>query len=60
MDGVEIFTATKAREREGLGARATEWVRSNSHRKIKDVQVTQSSDDEFHCLTICILFSEPE
>ena len=60
MEGVKIFTATKAKEREGLGALATEWLRSEGEKEIKDVQVTQSSDDEFHCLTICIRYVDSE
>lgn len=58
MKGVKVFTATKAKEREGIGDRITEWLRQNPPREITDVQVTQSSDEEFHCLTITILFEE--
>jgi len=60
MDGVMVFTATKAKEREGIGGRVTEWLRSEPEKNIKDVTVTQSSDDEFHCLTITILYSTSE
>ena len=58
MKGVMVFTATKAKEREGLGGRITEWLRQSPPREIIDVQVTQSSDEEFHCLTITILYEE--
>ena len=58
MKAVKVFTATKAREREGLGERITEWLRQSPPSEITDVQVTQSSDDEFHCLTISFLFEE--
>lgn len=60
MDGVMVFTATKAREREGIGDRITEWLRSEPEKTVKDVCVTQSSDDEFHCLTITILYRVDE
>ena len=56
MKGVKVFTATKAKEREGLGDRITEWLRDKTPKKIEDVKVTQSSDEEFHCLTITILY----
>lgn len=58
MKGVKVFTATKAKEREGIGDRVTEWLRQSPPSEILDVKVTQSSDDEFHCLTISILYEE--
>ena len=58
MNGLVVFTATKAKEREALGERITEWLRSYPPKEIHDIQVTQSSDEEFHCLTITILYSE--
>jgi hypothetical protein len=60
MDGVKVFTATKAKERSALGEKITEWLRSASVQEIRDVSVTQSSDEEFHCLTITILYTEKE
>lgn len=56
MKGVMVFTATKAKEREELGNRITEWLRASPDKKVLDVTVTQSSDEEFHCLTITILY----
>jgi hypothetical protein len=58
MKGIKVFTATKAKERESMGDRITEWLRASPPAKIIDVKVTQSSDDEFHCLTITILYEE--
>jgi hypothetical protein len=58
MKGVKVFTATKAKEREGIGDRITEWLRQTPPAEIVDVQVTQSSDEEFHCLTITIMYEE--
>ena len=48
--GVKVFSATKAKEREELGETVTRWLRSNADLEIVDRVVTQSSDDEFHCL----------
>ncbi len=57
--GVKVFSATKAKEREELGEAVTRWLRSNADLEVVDRIVTQSSDDEFHCLTI-VLFYRPK
>jgi hypothetical protein len=54
--GVKVFSATKAREREELGEHVTNWIRNNPNAQIIDKIVTQSSDREFHCLTITIFY----
>jgi len=54
--GVKVFSATKAREREELGETITRWIQSNADLEIVDRVVTQSSDDEFHCLTIVLFY----
>lgn len=54
--GVKVFSATKAREREELGEHVTRWIRDNPSSRIIDKIVTQSSDREFHCLTITIFY----
>ena len=56
FDGVKVFSATKAKERELLGERLTEWLDSHPGVKVIDTVVTQSSDHEFHCLTITVFF----
>jgi hypothetical protein len=56
FDGVKVFSATKARERESLGERLTEWMDKHPHLKVVDTVVTQSSDQEFHCLTITVFY----
>lgn len=53
-----MFTATKAKERSGLGDQVTEWLRSGEPKEIRDIKVTQSSDEEFHCLTISVLYED--
>ncbi|HEX9051167.1 MAG TPA: hypothetical protein VF841_11605 [Anaeromyxobacter sp.] len=53
--GVKVFSATKAKEREELGETVTRWLRSNDV-EVVDRVVTQSSDDEFHCLTIVLFY----
>jgi hypothetical protein len=56
--GVKVFSATKAKEREELGDNVTRWLRSNADLEVVDRVVTQSSDNEFHCLTIVLFYRE--
>ena len=56
FDGVKVFSATKAKERELLGERLTDWMSQNPKYNIVDTVVTQSSDHEFHCLTITVFY----
>lgn len=56
VDGVKVFSATKARERESLGEKVTDWIADNPGAEIVDRIVTQSSDSEFHCLTITLFY----
>lgn len=58
--GVKVFTATKAKERESLGEMVTAWLRDNPRARIVDKIVTQSSDDQFHCLTITLFYATEE
>jgi hypothetical protein len=58
FNGVKVFSATKAREREELGETVTRWIRSNADIEIVDRVVTQSSDDEFHCLSIILFYRQ--
>jgi hypothetical protein len=54
--GVKVFSATKAREREEIGELITNWIRDNPQVEIVDKTVLQSSDNEFHCLTLTFFF----
>jgi hypothetical protein len=60
VSGVKVFSATKAKEREALGEHITAWIRENPHMEIVDKIVTQSSDSEFHCLTITLFYRARE
>ncbi len=57
FQGVKVFSATKARDREALGDNVTHWMRKHPDCEIVDKIVTQSSDSEFHCLTITLFYS---
>ena len=54
--GVKVFSATKAKEREELGEVITRWLGANPGLEVVDRVVTQSSDDEFHCLTVVFFY----
>ena len=56
-NGVKVFSATKARDREHLGDRVTNWLEAHRHVAVVDTVVTQSSDKEFHCLSITVFFN---
>ena len=58
FSGVKVFSATKAKEREELGETITRWLRSNPGLQVVDRVVSQSSDNEFHCLTVVIFYRE--
>lgn len=60
FDGVKVFTATKAREREELGDVITAWMADHRDLRVVDRVVTQSSDNEFHCLTITLFWARRE
>ena len=58
FNGVKIFSATMAQERENLGTKVTDWLRKHPGARIVDKIVTQSSDEAFHCLAITLFFWE--
>ncbi len=54
--GVKVFSTTLARDRETMGDTITRWLRDNPGVEVVDRVVTQSSDKEFHCLTITLFY----
>lgn len=58
FNGVRVFSATMAPERDQLGDKITAWLRANPGIQIVDTVVTQSSDEAFHCLAITIFYWE--
>jgi len=56
--GMKIFSTTLARDREVMGDTITRWLQENQLLEIVDKIVTQSSDTEFHCLTITLFYRE--
>jgi len=58
--GVKVFSATKARERDEMGAAISRWLKQHADLEIVDKVVTQSSDKEFHCYTLTLFYREKE
>ena len=56
--GMKIFSTTLARDREQMSDNITRWLHDNQQLEIVDKIVTQSSDKEFHCLTITLFYRE--
>jgi folate-dependent tRNA-U54 methylase TrmFO/GidA len=54
--GVKVFSTTLARDRENMGENITKWLKENPNVDVVDKIVTQSSDKEFHCLTITLFY----
>lgn len=57
--GVQVFSATMAKDREFLGEKITQWLQTHPV-EVTDRVVTQSSDSEFHCLTITLFYRDPK
>ncbi|HTM20414.1 MAG TPA: hypothetical protein VL172_07905 [Kofleriaceae bacterium] len=58
FNGVKVFSATMVAERELLGEKVTDWMRQNPQNEVREVFVTQSSDEAFHCIAITVFFWE--
>jgi hypothetical protein len=54
ITAIKVFSATMARERETLGERVTDWLKTHPELHLVDRVVSQSSDNEFHCLSITL------
>ena len=57
FDAVKVFSATKQKERDELGETVTRWLDEHKARiEIVDKVVKQSSDSEYHCLSITLFY----
>jgi hypothetical protein len=57
FNGVKVFSATMAAERDQLGEKITQWLAGQQDLEIVDKIVTQSSDEAFHCLAITLFYN---
>lgn len=58
--GVKVFSTTLARDRGAMGETITRWLQEHPDFEVVGHQVAQSSDSEFHCLTITLFYREKE
>ena len=58
FNGVKVFSTTLARDRDALSDRINKWMKDNPDLEIVDQVVTQSSDKEFHCLSITLFYRD--
>jgi hypothetical protein len=58
FNGVKIFSATMVMDREHLGEKVTAWIKDNPQCEVREIVVTQSSDEAFHCIAITVFFWE--
>ena len=58
FNAVKVFSATMATQREQLGEVVTAWIERHPAVRITEIVVTQSSDAEFHCIAITVLYRE--
>jgi hypothetical protein len=57
FDAVKVFSATKQKDRDDLGEHVTRWLTEHQGKvDIVDKVVSQSSDSEYHCLTITLFY----
>lgn len=62
FNGVKVFAATLFQQRQTLGEQVTEWLQSAAKTRpgfeVVDIQVRQSSDKAYHCISIVVFFNE--
>ncbi len=57
FDAVKVFSATKQKDRDDLGESVTRWLQEHQGKvDIVDKVVKQSSDNEYHCLSITLFY----
>jgi hypothetical protein len=56
--GVKVFSTTLARDREVLGETITRWIADHPDLEILEKQVRQSSDRQFHCLSVTLFYRD--
>lgn len=57
IDGVQVFSASTHADRQSLGERVSDWRQSHPKLEMIESQVVQSSDSEFHCVTIVLFWA---
>lgn len=61
FNAVKVFAATKVAQRQTIGEEVTRWLEEKRQQpgfQLVDVVVRQSSDEAFHCISICVFYKE--
>jgi len=56
--GVKVFSTTLARDREAMGEAVSRWLAEHPQVEPVGHDVRQSSDSQFHCLSIVVYYRE--
>jgi len=56
--GVKVFGATMFGQRAKLGETVTEWLAAHPEIEVVDMVVAQSSDAQYHCVSICVFYKD--
>lgn len=56
---VKVFSENRHKERNRVGEKITAWLAERPDLRIVRTEVSQSSDSEFHCLTITLFLTSP-
>ncbi len=56
ITGMKVFAATMHEHRARLGETVTDWIAAHPELAIIDITITQSSDAQFHCVSIIISY----
>ena len=59
FNSVKVFSATMMNDRSKLGDTVTDWIKATPPFEIREIIVTQSSDEAFHCLAMTIFYLDP-
>jgi hypothetical protein len=54
FSAVKVFSSTLARDRDVMGERISQWLREHPELTPVETEVTQTSDREYHCLTVTV------
>lgn len=57
FNGVKVFGATMFAQRDKLGETVTQWMAAHPEITIVDIVIAQSSDAQFHCVSICVFYT---
>jgi hypothetical protein len=58
FNGVKVFSATMVADRNVLGEKITAWISAHPEYEVADIVITQSSDDQFHCIAFTVFYQE--